>query len=519
MSREWLKFGGLVVLTMALGAAVVGTVQHAPRQAAAQQQTPVLEALAETQPAPIPAAAQPLAELSESFTAVADMVRPGVVFIRAQSVEQGDQGRIQVPRGFEDFFRTPDQGPRLRRGSGTGFIISKDGYIITNNHVVDGATSLRVRLFDKREFDARVVGRDPETDVAVIKIDAATLPALALGNSDSLRVGEWVLAVGNPLAFTFSVTAGIVSAKGRLLEGLPRPSDYSIMDFIQTDAVINPGNSGGPLVNIRGQVVGVNAAIASENGFYQGYGFAIPINLARVVSNQLIAEGRVRRAVLGIQIRDASELDAAYSGLTDVRGVVVVNYSSDNSPAKAAGIKPEDLIVELDGRPVEYVAQLQQAVGFKKPGETVRVTVVRPGGERRTFGVRLMEAPREQSQTVARNQDETEPAGTSEHGGKLGITVGALPSQVRSQLGEENVGAHVTDVDLESPAQGRLCPQRVNQCGFGDIITHVNGQRVRNVQEFDASLRNVRPGEVVSLRLYNPSPPPSSRLERIRVPQ
>jgi len=513
-TREWLKFWGLVALTGALVAAVVGTARQAPRTAAAQEHTPVLEALAAPQAAPIPAAARPVADLSESFTSVADLIRPGVVFIRAQAVEQGGQ----VPRGFEDFFRVPGQGPRLRRGTGTGFLISRDGHIITNNHVVEGATSLRVRLFDKREFNAEVVGRDPETDVAVIKIDAQNLPALSLGNSDSVRVGEWVLAIGNPLAFQFSVTAGIVSATGRLLDGLPDRSQYSIMDFIQTDAVINPGNSGGPLVNVRGQVVGINSAIASDNGFYQGYGFAIPVNLARNVANQLIAEGRVRRAVLGIQIRDAGENDAAYSGVNDIRGVVVVDYSSDDSPAKAAGIQPEDLIVELDGKPVEYVAQLQQAVGFKKPGEAVKVTVVRRGGARHSFTVRLTEAPSDRL-IAGREPEDPEPVNAANHKSKLGITVTAVTGQARTQLGEENIGPLVTDVDLESPAQGQLCPQGP-QCGFGDVVTHINGRRVRTVQEFEAGLRTVRPGEVVSLRIYNPSPPqPGSRLVRLRVPE
>jgi serine protease Do len=514
-TREWLKFWGLVTLTVALAAAVVGTARQAPRTAEAQQQSSALEALAAPQAAPLPAAARPLADLSESFTAVAEMIRPAVVFIQAQAVEQGGQ----VPRGIEDFFRTPNQGPRLRRGSGTGFLISKDGHIVTNNHVVEGATSLRVRLFDKREFSAEVVGRDPETDVAVIKIDARNVPAVSLGNSDSVRVGEWVLAIGNPLgeAFSFTVTAGIVSAKGRLLGGLPRQSDYSIMDFIQTDAVINPGNSGGPLVNVRGQVVGINSAIASENGFYQGYGFAIPVNLARNVANQLIAEGRVRRAVLGIQIRDAAEEDAAYTGVNDIRGVVVLGYSGDDSPAKAAGIQPEDLIVELDGKPVEYVAQLQQAVGFKRPGETVKVTVVRRGGERHTFTVRLTEAPADRL-LAGREREDTEPVNAADHQSKLGITVAAVTGPARSQLGEDNIGPLVTKVDLESPAQGQLCPQGP-QCGFGDVVTHVNGRRVRTVQEFEAALRNVQPREVVSLRVYNPSPPqPGSRLVRVRVP-
>jgi serine protease Do len=516
-----MKFGGLLALTLTLGAGVVATAREAPRPAAAQQ-TAALEALAQPQAAPVPPSARPLADLSESFTAVANLVSPGVVFIRAQAVEErGARDRVRVPRGFEDFFQVPEQGPRLRRGTGTGFLISKDGYIITNNHVVQGATSLRVQLFDKRQFDAKVVGRDPETDVAVIKIDADNLPALSLGNSDSVRVGEWVLAVGNPLAFTFSVTAGIVSAKGRLLDGLPIESQYTIMDFIQTDAVINPGNSGGPLVNIRGQVVGVNSAIASENGFYQGYGFAIPVNLARVVANQLIAEGHVRRAVLGIGIETATEEDAAYAGLSEVRGVVVESFSSDDSPAQRAGIEVGDLIIELDGQPVEYVAQLQQIVGFKKPGETVRVTVVRRGGERKTMSVRLAEAPSDRLLSQRNDDDNTtEPASVSEHQSKLGITVEQLPAQARTQVDDEHQGPLVTDVTLESPAYQRLQP--AGRGAFGDVITHVNGQRIRSVREFDAALRDVEPGDVVSLQLYNPEAANgagASRTERFRIPR
>jgi serine protease Do len=353
----------------------------------------------------------------------------------------------------------------------------------------------------------------------VIKIDATNLPAVSLGNSDSVRVGEWVLAIGNPLGeqFSFTVTAGIVSAKGRLLQGL-RQSDYSIMDFIQTDAVINPGNSGGPLVNVRGQVVGINSAIASENGFYQGYGFAIPVNLARVVSNQLIADGRVRRSILGIRIDDATEEDAAYAGLDEVRGVLVVDFSLENSPAKAAGLQVGDLIVELDGQPVQYVAQLQQTVGFKRPGETVRVTVVRRGGERRTLTVRLTEAPGDD--VLARRDEPVEPVSApSEHRSKLGISVASLTAADQQRLGADNVGPRITDVPFDSPAYERLIA--AGRGAFGDVVTHVDSQRVRTVQEFEAALRDVSPGDIVSLRLYNLQYPEGvrARLERIRVPR
>ena len=214
---------------------------------------------------------------------------------------------------MERFFPRFRQQPEIEQGSGSGFVISADGYILTNNHVVEGAEQVTVRLLDRREFKAKVIGTDPNTDVAVLKIDAKDLPPVALGNSDDARVGEWVLAIGNPLGegLTFTVTSGIVSAKGRALNGLPGRGQGSIQDFIQTDAAINPGNSGGPLVSVRGEVIGINSAIASETGFYSGYGFAIPINLARTVMNQLIESGKVHRAALGVSIADVTLNDAA----------------------------------------------------------------------------------------------------------------------------------------------------------------------------------------------------------------
>src|SRR6266702_1387303 len=266
-TRDWLKFGTLVAIAFIFGLAFASAL-HLPKRSGAAES---IEAAQTTAPrAQIPAA-KPAADVGDAFVAVADHVKPAV-----------------------------------------GFIRSSDGYILTNNHVVAGADKVTVRLYDKREFTAKVVGTDPNTDVAVIKIDARGLPGVAFGNSDSARVGEWVLAIGNPLgeAFAFTVTAGIVSAKGRLLAGLQQ-TRYAIQDFIQTDAAINPGNSGGPLVNIRGQVIGINSAIASETGFYAGYGFAIPINLARTVMDQLVKSGHVERAVMGIAIRDANQDDAA----------------------------------------------------------------------------------------------------------------------------------------------------------------------------------------------------------------
>lgn len=526
-SRDWLKFSGLLALAFVAAAVFIGALGSPTRAAepgpfampepgSAQQATAIPAAQQPT----APDAATPLKELGDAFTAVADRIRPAVVFIRSESYStESPHSGMQIPPGMEEFFfpRGQPRTPQRRQGTGSGFIISADGYIVTNNHVVEGADKVIVRLLDKRQFEAKVVGRDPQTDIGIIKIDAQDLPIATLGNSDDVRIGEWVLAVGNPLgeAFSFTVTAGIVSAKGRGLNGLPGRTSYSIMDFIQTDAVINPGNSGGPLVNVRGEVVGVNSAIASENGFYQGYGFAIPANLARVVGNQLIAEGRVRRSILGVSITDAGEEDAAYAEFDEVRGVVVNDFSMTKGPAEQAGIQRGDLIVELDGEPVYYVAQLQQLVGFKRPGSTVKVTVVRKGGERRSLSVRLIEAPADEvTQVATREEDQPseEPAGTAT---ALGISVRQPPAEVLAQLGADHAGPLVVDVDVGSPAQDRLIPAR------RDIITHVNGTRVRTAAEFERAARGLKPGEVVSLTIFSPlaAGGGQSSMVRIRVPR
>src|SRR5690348_6468953 len=297
-TRDWLKFGTLVAIAFVFGLAFASTL-GLPKKGGAVESIAAAPALPATGPQVAVPVAKSVSDLSEAFVGVADHTRPAVVFIRSQHVDRGDNRRL--PPGFEDFFPNLRRRPQVEQGSGSGFIVSPDGYILTNNHVVAGADRVTVKLYDKREFTAKVVGTDPNTDVAVIRIDAQNLPTVSFGNSDSTRVGEWALAVGNPLGeqFAFTVTAGIISAKGRALFGLPRPN-YGIQDFIQTDAAINPGNSGGPLVNIQGQVVGINSAIASETGFYSGYGFAIPINLARTVMEQLVKTGHVERAVMGV---------------------------------------------------------------------------------------------------------------------------------------------------------------------------------------------------------------------------
>jgi serine protease Do len=517
-TRDWIKFAGLVVLAAVLAVGFMSIIET-PEDSMAQSAAPTSLASLPLAQRPVVPAAQPLADLGNAFTAVSEAVRSGVVYIEVESWTDPYHSDSRIPEGMERFFQ---QQPRRRQGSGSGFIISSDGYIITNNHVVEGADRIDVVLFDQREFEAELVGNDPLTDVAVVKIVGDDLPAVAMGNSDGVNVGEWVLAIGNPLGreYSFTVTAGIVSGRGRRLDNL-RPSgegaNWSIHDFIQTDAAINRGNSGGPLVNIRGEVIGVNSAIASETGFYAGYGFAIPINLARNVADQLISYGRVTRAQLGVSIQDVDPELAEYVGLDRIRGVVIQSFS-DNSPAEDAGLEPGDVIIELDGREVLYTAQLQQIVGFKRPGESVEVTVLRKQGERHTYEIKLREANTETQQTVAQAlPDEDERMGTAEP--RLGISVEPFTRELvaRYDLDQNAVGLAVTDVDRDGPARGKLNASSPRD-GLFEIVTHVNEQRVRSQDDLRDALDGIRPGEVVPVRSLIVQPAgQTSRLVYIRT--
>jgi serine protease Do len=530
-SLNWLKFGGLVGLAFGLGLLFAGLLDL-PRNSSAQQAggtAATTKAIIAPTQAPVIPAAKSLQDLSDAFAAVAEAVRPSVVFIKASHSEKATNPQAQrdprIPQGMEPFFQ-PHRRPDFEQGSGTGFIVSQDGYILTNNHVVEGADKVIVRLLNRSEYVAKVVGADPNTDVAVLKIDATGLTPAALGDSDRERIGEWVLAIGNPLGdgLTFTVTSGIISAKGRSLNGLQRTS-ASISDFIQTDAAINPGNSGGPLVNVQGEVIGINSAIASETGYYSGYGFAIPINLARRVMTQLIQTGKVQRAALGIQIAEASPEDAKYVGLTEPYGVKVADFPP-NSPAEKAGLDVGDIIVMIDGKKVERVGQLQQEVGFKAPGDIVTVEVARKGGQRKTFKVMLQSLS--DAQQLAANgapEDNPDSAGGSSKDDalnavirqRLGIQAEPLdPADVKALgLSASTAGLVVTEVVPGGPSFDAL---RAARNGAADILISVEGQPVKSMADLRTVLNAQKPGSIVTLRILTVQGGTSQRrVERVQL--
>ncbi|MEZ4585926.1 MAG: trypsin-like peptidase domain-containing protein [Gemmatimonadales bacterium] len=461
-----------------------------------------------------------LESLSSGFAEVADRVKPSVVYVTASRPADAPSMVLSIPREFRRFFDPGPQDDRPREGgesmvtsSGSGFVVSKDGYLLTNAHVVDGAKRVRVRLLDRRELDAKVVGTDPSTDVAVLKVDAEDLVPASLGSSEAVKVGEWVLAVGNPFgeSLTFTVTSGIVSAKGRALQ-LPNQSSRSIQDFIQTDAAINPGNSGGPLVDVDGQVIGINSAIASPTGTYAGYGFAVPIDLARSVMDQLIETGKVERMALGILARNATEEDARYAGRSEVRGVVVQSFPKD-SPAEAAGMRAGDLIVAVDGQPVDYVAQLQEQIGFRHAGEVAKVTVARKGGKTAELSVHLKPAPEDDQSRLADGGGPHESGATDLP--RLGISLTPLDGDVAAELEipDGTRGLLVTDVASDGPAAGHLASPNE---GGPDVIQEVEGKSVASLSDFRRSLTGTKPGEVISLTVWN-GRYQSTRVERIRL--
>ena len=421
-----------------------------------------------------------LKQFSDQFANIAEKVNPAVVTILTEKKIDMSQSNRNSPQ--EDLFRFYFNQPRQREykssALGSGVILdAKKGYIITNNHVVEDVDEITVRLLDKSEYEATIIGKDPKSDLAVIKIKAKNLSDIALGDSDKLRVGEWVIAVGSPFSANLShtVTAGIVSAKGRgnILQG----DMYE--DFIQTDAAINPGNSGGALLNSSGDLIGINTAIYS-NGYFdrgnQGVGFAIPSNMVKKVMSDLINYGKVVRSYIGVQIQPIDDTSAKALGLKSSMGALVANVISDG-PADKAGIETGDVIVEFDGMSIKSVDHLRNNVSISKPDASYSLTVVRDG-RKKSFKVKLEKMPSDDQLAVENQKQSTN---------ELGIEVSELNPSIRREYGVESqdFGIVVTKVLLDSPA---------NEAGIqiGDLITRVGSRRCRSVKQFDSLVKNTK---------------------------
>ncbi len=433
---------------------------------------------------------QAMKAINQAFIDVASVAKPAVVsiYVEAPARPLGDksEGESDLPDDmFHFFFRQQPRGCIPMRGSGSGVIITADGYIVTNHHVINPATNngvIKVVLDDKREFRAKLVGSDPLTDIAVVKIDAKDLPMIPLGDSDEVQIGEWVIAVGNPFQLTSTVTAGIVSATGRgnlrVIEG-----SYSVENFIQTDAAINPGNSGGALVNIEGRLIGINTAIATRNGGYQGYGFAVPINLAKSVAEDLIKYGKVLRGYIGVQIQSIDATTAKALKLPKPEGAWVQTLVPDGA-AKEAGIQEGDVIIAVDGKPVKETNDLQAYVARKHPGDKVVVRVWRDGKEK-DITVTL-KARDEKSELVTR-EPEPEPAK------QLGLEVKELTEADKKRY-EVDYGVRVSSVEPFGQASERGIVK-------DDVILEVNKQKVNSVKEFKEAIAQVKEGEAILLRI------------------
>ena len=446
-------------------------------------------------PAPIQSSAVGMNMLSmqNAFIEISKAVTPAVVSVTVISTPKNKMPDLPF---FHDFqFNIPN--PQPEKGMGSGVIVNSDGYIVTNNHVVEDAekNGIKVKLFDKREFQAQLIGTDPTTDVAVIKINATDLPVASIGNSDSIEVGQWVLAIGNPLGLTSTVTAGIVSALGRDID--VSADRWGIRNFIQTDAAINPGNSGGALVDIRGQVIGINSMIATRTGYNEGYGFAIPINLVKKVAEDLIAYGRVRRPMLGVQLKSTiDETDARALGLPKPEGVLVQDVVA-GSPAEAAGVKAGDVILTVNGKEVDAANEIQMLIAEMRPGDVVTLGIFR-GGKTISKKVTLTEvSSRDLASGDVNAQPETvqpDRSGRTDIA-KLGISVKPLDQKTMREAGTDH-GVLVASVTPGGPAAERTLLKN-------DIITAIDHEKVNSPADLVNALKSKEGGDAIMLRVLS----------------
>lgn len=432
------------------------------------------------------------------FTYAASLARPSVVHIRTYS-KTPNIGRMQSP--FDDILKEfygdnykdnqkQEQGKdkveapkEYPIGAGSGVIMSNDGFIITNNHIAEKADRIEVVLNDKRSYDAKVIGTDPSTDLALIKIEEKELPAIKFGNSDQVKVGEWVLAVGNPFNLTSTVTAGIVSAKGRNINILREKSNMAIESFIQTDAAVNPGNSGGALVNIRGELIGINTAIASPTGAFAGYSFAVPVNLVKKVIEDLSKYGQAQRGLLGVMIQDITPVLMKEKGIKDYKGVYVASVNK-NSAAEKAGLKEGDVILKINGTSVNSPAEIQEIVGLYRPGDKVKVNYRRDGKEYDTETI---------LKNVSGNTDVVKNEAFS-----LNTKIGAdLKELSREDLKVFKVQGGVKVVTVKS---GKFKETGIRE---GFVITHIDKSPIRNVSEVEEIFKSTKEGGILIEGVYS----------------
>ena len=434
-----------------------------------------------------------LSRSSKAFTSVVKKVMPAVVHIRVEKTVKNTGGF----GGDDDFYNNPffQQffGPQFRQqprqfkqqGQGSGFIISKDGEILTNNHVVEGADSITVILSDKQQVKAKLIGADPETDIALLKIDDGdNLPVVPLGDSDALEVGEWVIAIGNPFGLSQTVTVGVVSAKGRNQVGI---NDYE--NFIQTDAAINPGNSGGPLLNIHGEVIGINSALYTKTGGYMGIGFAIPINMVKTVEAQLNAKGKVTRGWVGVAIQNVDENLAKSFNLKKAEGILISEVQH-GSPAEKAGLKQGDVILRLNNTPLDDANDLRNQIYLLPPGSKAGLQIIRDG-KTQDIEIIIGEQPANFSKLAKGGSADT--TGLNQ----FGLSMQNLSPELAEQFGyKQDQGVIIKGVEPGSTAAlAGLKP--------GLLIEEVNRQRVHTLQELDTVLRNSKTSKRVLLRVQN----------------
>lgn len=433
---------------------------------------------------------------SKAFSSVVKKAGPAVVYIGVEKTAKGFGGQGQDPsdlfndpffqRFFGPQFQHPKRPPRefKQRGAGSGFIISSDGLILTNNHVVENADTIKVRLADEREFTAEVIGTDPQSDVALIKIDGKNLPTLPLGDSDKLEVGEWVIAIGSPFELSQTVTVGVVSAKGRSKIGI---NDYE--NFIQTDAAINPGNSGGPLLNIHGEAVGINTAIFSRSGGYMGIGFAIPVNMAKSIQQQLQNDGKVTRGWLGVVIQDMNEDLAQSFDLEKAEGILVAEVA-DDSPAQQADLKQGDVILSLNGTQLDDVADLRNRIAMIQPDSKVTLQLIRDG-RKKSIDVVIGEQPSDFSRTAKGQEGPTNGSLLD----KMGLSLQELTPELAEHFGyKKGQGVIIAQVTQDSPA-ARVGLQP------GQLIEEVNKVRVHNLTELKKALKQTKNPNQILLRV------------------